>query len=140
MQGPEAVAPAAYPAVVKPALALYEVDGRLARPTGAAVADEAELERVREKGWHPPLVVQPLINGTGEGLFGHVTRDGSVAAWSAHRRVRMLNPEGSALVGLRVDPGRRRAWPALPSASSMKSAGTGCSCSSSSATRRAGRG
>jgi predicted ATP-grasp superfamily ATP-dependent carboligase len=96
VQRPEAVAPAAYPAVVKPALALYEVDGRLARPTGAAVADEAELERVREKGWHPPLIVQPLINGTGEGLFGHVTRDGSVAAWSAHRRVRMLNPEGSA--------------------------------------------
>jgi predicted ATP-grasp superfamily ATP-dependent carboligase len=96
VQSPEAVAPASYPAVVKPALALYEVDGRLVRPTGAAVANEAELERVREKGWQPPLVVQPLIYGTGEGLFGHVRRDGRVAAWSAHRRVRMLNPEGSA--------------------------------------------
>jgi predicted ATP-grasp superfamily ATP-dependent carboligase len=92
----DAVAPPSYPVVVKPALALYEVDGRLVRPTGAAVANEAELERLREKGWHPPLVVQPLIHGTGEGLFGHVTRDGSVVAWSAHRRVRMLNPEGSA--------------------------------------------
>jgi predicted ATP-grasp superfamily ATP-dependent carboligase len=96
VQSPDAVAPASYPVVVKPALALYEVDGRLVRPTGAAVADEAELERVREKGWHPPLVVQPLIHGIGEGIFGHVTSDGGVAAWSAHRRVRMLNPEGSA--------------------------------------------
>jgi predicted ATP-grasp superfamily ATP-dependent carboligase len=95
VQSPEAVAPAAYPVVVKPALALYEVDGRLVRPTGAAVANEAELGRLREKGWHPPLVVQPLIYGIGEGLFGHVTHDG-VTAWSAHRRVRMLNPEGSA--------------------------------------------
>jgi predicted ATP-grasp superfamily ATP-dependent carboligase len=96
VQSPEAVAPASYPVVVKPALALYEVDGKLVRPTGAAVANEAELERVRQKGWEPPLVVQPLIHGTGEGIFGHVTSDGRVAAWSAHRRVRMLNPEGSA--------------------------------------------
>ena len=42
-----------------------------------------------------PLIVQPLIHGTGEGLFGHATKDG-VVAWSAHRRVRMLNPQGSA--------------------------------------------
>jgi hypothetical protein len=81
--------------VVKPALALYEVDGRLVRPIGSAVANEDELARVREREWHPPLVVQPLIIGTGEGLFGHVA-NGRVVAWSAHRRVRMLNPEGSA--------------------------------------------
>ena len=95
VDSPEAVDPPTYPVVVKPAMALYEVEGRLARPTGSAVANEDELARVREKGWQPPLVVQPLIHGVGEGLFGHVTREG-VAAWSAHRRVRMLNPEGSA--------------------------------------------
>ena len=95
VQSPDDVAPASYPVVVKPARALYEVGGRLVRPTGGAVANEEELARVREKGWYPPLVVQPLIHGRGEGLFGHATKDG-VAAWSTHRRVRMLNPEGSA--------------------------------------------
>lgn len=84
-----------YPAVVKPARALYEVDGRLARPTGKVVADEEELERAAQEEWYPPLLVQPLIEGTGEGLFGIVTKDG-VRALSAHRRVRMLNPQGSA--------------------------------------------
>jgi hypothetical protein len=95
VESPEAVAPPSYPVVVKPARALYEVDGGLVRPTGSAVANEDELARVREKGWYPPLVVQPLVYGTGEGLFGHMTKDG-VVGWSAHRRLRMLNPEGSA--------------------------------------------
>ena len=95
VQSPDDVAPVSYPVVVKPSRALYEVNGRLVRPTGSAVANEDELARVREKAWYPPLVVQPLIRGTGEGLFGHVTKDG-VVAWSTHRRVRMLNPEGSA--------------------------------------------
>src|SRR5690242_4759666 len=95
VESPDDVAPPSYPVVVKPARALYEVGGRLVRPTGSAVADEEELARVREKGWYPPLVVQPLIRGTGEGLFGHMTKEG-VVGWSTHRRVRMLNPEGSA--------------------------------------------
>jgi predicted ATP-grasp superfamily ATP-dependent carboligase len=84
-----------FPAVVKPARALYETNGRLVRPTGSVVADADELARVREQEWYPPLLVQPLITGVGEGLFGHVTADG-VVAWSSHRRVRMLNPQGSA--------------------------------------------
>ena len=95
-----------YPAFVKPARALYEIDGRLTRPTGKVVADEAELERASREEWHPPLLVQPLLKGTGEGLFGTVTRDG-VRALSAHRRVRMLNPQGSAssaCESIAVDP------------------------------------
>ena len=35
-----------FPAFVKPARALYEVNGRLTRPTGSVVADEEELKRV----------------------------------------------------------------------------------------------
>ena len=84
-----------YPAVVKPARALYESNGRFERPTGSVVANREELERVAAEATYRPLLVQPLIEGTGEGLFGHATPDG-VVAWSAHRRVRMLNPQGSA--------------------------------------------
>jgi predicted ATP-grasp superfamily ATP-dependent carboligase len=84
-----------FPSFVKPARALYEVNGRLTRPTGSVVADETELQRVAAEEWHPPLLVQPLIKGVGEGVFGLVTEQG-VTALSAHRRVRMLNPQGSA--------------------------------------------
>ena len=83
------------PGFVKPARALYEVNDRLTRPTGSVVADEEELERAAAEEWHPPLLVQPLLEGVGEGVFGLVTKDG-VTALSAHRRVRMLNPQGSA--------------------------------------------
>jgi len=84
-----------YPVVVKPARALYEQDGRLVRPTGKVAANEAELASIFEGELHPPLLVQPLVHGTGEGLFGHATEHG-VVGWSAHRRIRMLNPQGSA--------------------------------------------
>jgi predicted ATP-grasp superfamily ATP-dependent carboligase len=84
-----------FPAFVKPARALYEVDDRLTRPTGTVVADEEELERAKAEEWHPPLLVQPLLEGVGEGVFGLVTKNG-VTALSGHRRVRMLNPQGSA--------------------------------------------
>jgi hypothetical protein len=40
------------------------------------------------------LLIQPFIRGTGEGVFGLATSDG-VDAWSAHRRLRMMNPHGS---------------------------------------------
>jgi predicted ATP-grasp superfamily ATP-dependent carboligase len=84
-----------YPVVVKPSRALYCVDGRLVRPTAKVAADAAELASVADDEWHPPLLVQPFVHGTGEGLFGHATADG-VVGWSAHRRIRMLNPQGSA--------------------------------------------
>jgi predicted ATP-grasp superfamily ATP-dependent carboligase len=84
-----------FPAFVKPARALYEVNDRLTRPTGTVVADEEELERAKAEEWHPPLLVQPLLDGVGEGVFGLVTKNG-VTALSGHRRVRMLNPQGSA--------------------------------------------
>src|SRR5947209_3682515 len=39
-------------------------------------------------------MVQPFLEGTGEGVFGLATDQG-VVAWSAHRRLRMMNPHGS---------------------------------------------
>jgi hypothetical protein len=84
-----------FPVFVKPARALYSVDGHLVRPTGKVAADVEELARLEDDEWYPPLLAQPLVRGTGEGLFGHATADG-VIGWSAHRRIRMLNPQGSA--------------------------------------------
>ena len=47
--------------------------------------------------------MQPLIEGTGEGVFGIATGDG-IAAVSAHRRVRMMNPRGSGSSACRSIP------------------------------------
>jgi biotin carboxylase len=87
--------PAGFPVMVKPARALYEVGGALRRPTGVVCADLGEYARAAARPWPGTMLVQPLIRGVGEGLFGHMGADG-VVGWSAHRRVRMVNPQGSA--------------------------------------------
>lgn len=84
-----------YPVMVKPAMALYEVAGALKRPTGVVCANTTEFERAAAKPWPGQVLVQPLLRGTGEGVFGHFDARG-VTGWSAHRRVRMVNPQGSA--------------------------------------------
>lgn len=91
------------PVMIKPARALYEVDGRLSRPNGMVAGDGGEFERAAAQSWPDPTLVQPLIRGVGEGLFGHVGKRG-VIAWSAHRRVRMVNPQGSASSACRSQP------------------------------------
>jgi hypothetical protein len=58
-------------------------------------ADDGELERaVSQWAERVPLLVQPYIPGAGEGVFGLATSDG-IKVWSAHRRLRMMNPHGS---------------------------------------------
>ena len=90
-----AVDPLQWPVIVKPARALYESGGRLIRPTGVVYASPAELKRDADRRMPGPLLVQPLLRGAGEGLFGHASRSG-IVGWSSHRRVRMVNPQGSA--------------------------------------------
>jgi hypothetical protein len=41
-----------------------------------------------------PMLAQQYVSGIGEGLFGLALGD-RVVAWSAHRRIRMMNPMGS---------------------------------------------
>lgn len=94
---------AEWPVMVKPDRALYEVDGALQRPTGLVCGTGGELARASARPWPGPVLVQPLIRGTGEGLFGHAG-DGGVTGWSAHRRVRMVNPQGSASSACRSVP------------------------------------
>lgn len=96
-----------FPLIVKPSLAVDPAEGRLKRASGAICADAGELEsalaKLRDAG---PVLVQPFIAGVGEGLFGLATEDG-VQAWSAHRRLRMMNPAGSgssACVAAKVEP------------------------------------
>lgn len=83
-----------YPVIVKAARPLSQVGGGLVRPTAVVCAHSEELEAAAARPWHGPVLVQPLIAGTGEGLFGHAGH-GGVVGWSSHRRVRMINPQGS---------------------------------------------
>jgi len=90
------------PWMVKPTLAVVEADGRLQRPTGtiARTPDEVEAAKARIAG---PVVVQRAVTGVGEGVFGIAT-EGGVEAWSAHRRIRMMNPRGSGSSACRSIP------------------------------------
>ena len=95
--------PIDFPVMVKPARALYEVSGALVRPTGIVCGNRQEFERAAAMSWPGSVLVQPLIHGVGEGLFGFVGSRG-VVAWSAHQRVRMVNPQGSASSACRSHP------------------------------------
>jgi hypothetical protein len=81
--------------IVKAAYPVCESRGILVRPTAVVCANDAELARAATKSWYGPVLVQPLISGVGEGLFGHRGQHG-VTGWTSHRRVRMVNPQGSA--------------------------------------------
>lgn len=83
------------PLVLRPADAVLFAQGRLKKGRNWICASESELRRAADE-WAEtvPLLVQPFIDGVGEGVFGLATDDG-VLGWSAHRRVRMMNPHGS---------------------------------------------
>ena len=93
------------PWMVKSALATVERAGKLTRPAGAIARHGADVARIAAD-IGGPVLVQPLIDGVGEGVFGFAA-DGEVLALSAHRRVRMMNPRGSgssACESIPVDP------------------------------------
>jgi predicted ATP-grasp superfamily ATP-dependent carboligase len=88
-------AAAAYPVILKAAECVHELPDRVVRGATWICGNREELERACAQ-WRErvPLIVQPFIEGRGEGLFGLATSNG-VRAWSAHRRLRMMNPQGS---------------------------------------------
>lgn len=90
------------PWMVKPALAVEFRGGQLHRPTGRVAATRAQIRHTVD-AIGGPAIVQPLISGTGEGVFGLATPTG-VVALSAHRRVRMMNPRGSGSSACRSIP------------------------------------
>jgi len=84
-----------FPIILKPAECVRISRGRVRSGRNWICADLGELNRAVEQ-WAESnlLVVQSFIAGTGEGVFGLAAPDG-IRAWSAHRRLRMMNPEGS---------------------------------------------
>lgn len=102
-----------FPAIAKPALAVAVRDGRLVKDPAHFLPDRAAADRLaRRLGPEAAaLLIQPLIPGTGEGIFGFVGPDG-VCNWSGHRRLRMMNPHGSGSSACRAlppEPGLRAA-------------------------------
>jgi len=89
------IAEKSYPIILKSADCVPVEGGRANTYPQWICANDDELERALG-GWgeRVPLLVQPFIQGTGEGIFGLAARDG-IRAWSAHRRLRMMNPQGS---------------------------------------------
>ena len=88
-------AASSYPVILKSANCILIEDGKVKSCPHWICANDEELESALAS-WacRVPLLVQPFIEGTGEGIFGLAAPDG-VRAWSAHRRLRMMNPQGS---------------------------------------------
>jgi hypothetical protein len=101
-----------FPAIVKPALAAELRGAGLRRGSSYYLMSAADLARLPpDERLSYPALVQPLIAGQGEGIFGFATAEG-ITAWSGHRRVRMMNPHGSGASACRlnpVEPGLREA-------------------------------
>jgi hypothetical protein len=94
---PEDVAKAEvrFPVAFKAALAATASAGTLLRDHGWICADEAELQSaIGQWAGRGPMILQQFVPGVGEGIFGLATAR-EVLAWSGHRRVRMMNPQGS---------------------------------------------
>ena len=91
----EFVATQPFPIILKAAECVPVWQGHLYTCRKWICSNRGELERaLAEWGERVPLLLQSFVTGTGEGVFGVATSDG-VRAWSAHRRVRMMNPQGS---------------------------------------------
>jgi predicted ATP-grasp superfamily ATP-dependent carboligase len=107
---------ATYPVILKGAECVVERDGRLLGCRTWVCGNDEELERAcAEWAERVPVLVQPFIDGVGEGVFGLATPSG-VRAWSGHRRLRMMNPHGSgasACVSKEVSDDAMRAVRAL---------------------------
>jgi hypothetical protein len=84
-----------FPIVLRPALNISERGGRLSKGSLYFCANRHELDKAI-KTWDgkQPLLVQSVLKGVGEGLFGLATHTG-IHVWSAHQRIRMMNPKGS---------------------------------------------
>ena len=105
-----------FPLVLKPVECTPVRNGRKIARRTRICANANEFEAVlREWNESIPVLLQKYIIGVGEGVFGLATPEG-VQAWSAHRRLRMMNPHGSgasACVSIPVDQNIRQKTEAL---------------------------
>ncbi len=88
--------PLPFPSIAKPALAIRADGAGLGKGETTYLPDRTAAEALRDRlgPGMEPLLVQPLVHGVGEGVFGYA-HQGVVHGWSGHRRVRMMNPHGS---------------------------------------------
>ena len=105
-----------FPLVLKPVECTSVRNGRKIGRRTRICANANEFEAALGE-WNEsvPLLLQKYIVGVGEGVFGLATPEG-VQAWSAHRRLRMMNPQGSgasACVSIPVDQCIRQKTEAL---------------------------
>jgi predicted ATP-grasp superfamily ATP-dependent carboligase len=99
------------PWYVKPARVVHETAGRLGHLEGRIATTKDALSAAIDRGGGP-LLVQERVDGVGEGLFGFCTTDG-IVGWSAHRRIRMMNPAGSGSSACRsIEPDSQLLAPA----------------------------
>jgi len=84
-----------FPVILKPSECVPVRENHIQGCKKWICANRGELEgAVAEWAESVPLLVQPFVAGVGEGVFGLAAPEG-VRAWSAHRRLRMMNPQGS---------------------------------------------
>ncbi len=76
---------------------MKEIGGKLTKGAATYLADlsDASTFFATDRSSDAPWLIQPLIAGKGQGVFGFVAVDGTVTALSGHRRLRMMNPHGS---------------------------------------------
>lgn len=87
--------PLEFPFILKPVDAISAMEGRLTKGRFFICHNTADYETAIQQIPHDgSMMAQQYITGGGEGLFGLATEQG-VIAWSAHRRLRMMNPLGS---------------------------------------------
>ena len=83
------------PVVIKPAAAVSEIKGKLRKGPIIFCIEREDLTRAaNECDYDGMMMVQPVLVGIGEGIFGLNGPEG-VKKWSAHRRIRTVNPLGS---------------------------------------------
>lgn len=86
---------ASFPIILKAAECVPVYQGRVKSCRKWICANRSELEKaVVEWGEKVPLLAQSFVAGIGEGVFGIAAPEG-IRVWSAHRRVRMMDPQGS---------------------------------------------
>jgi predicted ATP-grasp superfamily ATP-dependent carboligase len=95
------------PAIMRPALAVQRAGTELAKGGTQYLMTPTDVAGLKSEASQKfPALLQPLIHGVGQGLFGFASAQG-VTCWSAHQRVRMMNPHGSGASACRsmpVDP------------------------------------
>ncbi len=84
-----------FPAILKPMFAVRECEGKLVKMRSWICGTNQEWQAaIKAWGGQEHLLLQPYIRGTGVGLFGLALTSGCTV-WSAHERIRMMNPHGS---------------------------------------------